>query len=535
MSTEVSEKPIAAAADDDDDDESPNVSEANIEKAMRFWKHSSLQSIPSDQKRQYLRERGVTDQEVFLAWERIATLEETSSSSTSPASSSPKFHTSSEIETTHPPNAQQPRPQHLNSNSTNNYHPNYPAPTYPSSSPPPYYGQQHAEFEPEGPLTMVQGASLVTLGGFIGLAAAAGSRWLNGGDFHLFPKPSSADHPRMVSEQRSLFLQRLESKVEDDEEEEDDDDDDDNDESIFLQDNMVDQEIAAALVQEKLLQQVEIIAENLKANVQVQEKVLQKLSSQGTSLTDQSMNFLRQHESSSKEQDESTNDSLTQESLLRIWKELVELRADLKVHSTSDDKDTTTLFANLNRCLEQINSVVRSKEESKAVEVIEIQPTVKEPLPSITLKQDEPDDPPTDESTNNDNVDNKKLSLTLRDSIRILAEQNDDATQFKVGCQLLYLYIINLTKNRDNPRYRKIFTCNDSFQKVMALKGGEEFLLSVGFSPSEGFLEWLPNDIKEGHAIQKLNEAAEALELLKSGTPSKELTTSVMAVLSSEK
>ena len=46
--------------------------EANIEKTIRFWSHPALRSIPSDQKRSYLHERGVTDSQISKAWERIA-------------------------------------------------------------------------------------------------------------------------------------------------------------------------------------------------------------------------------------------------------------------------------------------------------------------------------------------------------------------------------------------------------------------------------------------------------------------------------
>ena len=34
---------------------------------------------------------------------------------------------------------------------------------------------------------MLQGVSLVALGGMVGLTAAAAARWLNGGDFQLLP------------------------------------------------------------------------------------------------------------------------------------------------------------------------------------------------------------------------------------------------------------------------------------------------------------------------------------------------------------
>ena len=151
------------------------------------------------------------------------------------------------------------------------------------------------------------------------------------------------------------------------------------------------------------------------------------------------------------------------------------------------------------------------------------------------------------DNVDGNNKDDDDTCYTLREAITILAEENEE-TALRVGCQLLYLYIINLLGKPENQRYRKIFTCNDSFQKVEVLKGAKHVLMAVGFVPMDGgFLEWTPppttttsnnnnnNDPEEeGLAMEKLREAASALGILKSGKKSKELTKKALAVLSSD-
>ena len=501
---------------------SSDLSEANIQKAIRFWRHPSLTEIPSDQKQQYLRERGVTDEEIHKAWERIAESEqETPPTNSSPSQSQPQA----------PPLNKYSDPYSQNTSSQQGNDSNF-RPNYHQQPPPPYYGGNYPpqQNEEDSPLTMAQGASLVTLGGFIGLTAAAASRWLNGGDFQIFPKPRIGADPRTVAEQRSLFLQRLEQE---DDEEDDEEEEDEDDEIVFMQDNGVDHEVAAALIQEKLLQQVESIAENLKANVEVQEKVLKKLS-QGSSITDQSMTFLREQRSTSSASEKRN----PQETLLKLWAEMVEIKSELrslhveKLEDASQEKARTVLVS-LENCIDELKASILCNTDN---------PPEPNSQPSAThqtqVLKSETNDKPKEASEGDENKVSAEIPHTLRDSIRALAEQNE-ATALRVGCQLLYLYIINLSGKPDNPRYRKIFTCNESFQKVETLKGGKELLYAVGFSSSDekgSSLQWLPDGTVEEEtvAMAKLKEAASALSILKSGKSSDELTASALAVLSSE-
>jgi hypothetical protein len=101
----------------------------------------------------------------------------------------------------------------------------------------------------------------------------------------------------------------------------------------------------------------------------------------------------------------------------------------------------------------------------------------------------------------------------------------------------LYLYIVNLSGRPDNPRYRKIYTCNENFKKVENLHGGKDFLYSLGFEERDTFLEWLPDADQdlEDVTIEKLKEAAAALSIIKSSKQSSdELLESVLATLTPE-
>jgi hypothetical protein len=488
--------------------------EANIEKAIRFWQHPSLMDIPSDQKRQYLNERGVTDEEIHKAWQRIAESEVATNSATNASTGGG--------ETTPP---LQPQTAPIQPDTFQNQLPPTSRPTYPpnyAQSSPQYYGQHPPQEEDDGPLSLVQGVSLVTLGGMIGLTAAAASRWLNGGDFEVLPGPK---YPPNAKEQRSLFLQRLEAEQQQEEDGMEEEEEDD----VFLDSNEVDEEVTAALVQEKLLQQVESIAENLKSNVEVQEKILKKLISNGSSITDQSMNLLRSKDSGTDEEEH-----FNQSGVLKLWIELVEIKAELRslynatalreTNAELEEQAKTTL-GNLEKCIEQINSRVGTTRTTETA-VPATNPPLTASTPSTQPLSDVSEPPDAEEE-------DEPIAHTLKESIRVLAEKND-ATALRVGSQLLFLYIVNLSGMPDNSRYRKIFTSNESFKKVEVLKGAKELLFAVGFEEQAGSLEWLPNGTPEEEALamEKLKEASAALGILKSGKQSNELTESALAVVS---
>lgn len=507
--------------------------EANIQKAIRFWNHPSLANISSEEKRGFLHAKGVTDAEIHKAWERIMENDAPTSVSTKNTVNATANSAASTIASQGAQNLS--TPQYNPNLNTPGQHANmYPQSTY---AQPPYYNSQYnsqypqlQEMEEEGPLTLMQGASLVTLGGFVGLTAAAAARWLNGGDFELFPGPR---YPSSIAEQRSLFLQRLEAEREGGEEEEDEDEDEE-----YEEEGGVDQEIVAALSQQKLIQQVESIAESVRANTAVQEKILKKLTSTGGSITDETMGFLRK--SDSKIKDTKTEDEKSDVQL--IWKELVHIQAELRslnnamnnsMKGKKSDKRLESTLTNLDNCIAAITKKILSpsEDESNTKPPSPTTPKIDDIKPALTTPTESPDaiEKAVEELKTKDETATTPNSIV--DSIRALVEKND-ATARQVGCQLLLLYVANLSGNPTNPRYRKIYTSNESFKKVDQLVGGKELLKALGFEEKGNNLEWLPDGTpeQESATIDLLKKASEALRILKSGDKADDVINSALAV-----
>ena len=80
---------------------------------------------------------------------------------------------------------------------------------------------------------------------------------------------------------------------------------------------------------------------------------------------------------------------------------------------------------------------------------------------------------------------------------------------------MLYLYCKNLSKNPTVPRYRKIYTNNNSFKKKVGnLVGAKEFLSALGFVERANFFEW--SETSPGTQSQ-LDFALVALEQIQKG------------------
>ena len=532
---------------------STNDDEENVKKAVRFWKHPSLRDIPTDQKRAYLHEKGVTDAQIHEAWERIVEEDEKSDVTTAGISNSaipssqPSLPQQSQTHYSTPTNPFQHESPYIYQHPSHGYHQN----------------GLHPREEEESPLSFVQGSSLVALGGVVGLGAAAAARWLNGGEFKLFPPPTNLS---ITTEDRRLVLQdsRIGSHENSDEEEdfmgEEEEEDDMGDEE---EDDEIDYEedVAISDVQEKMLQHIESLSDTMKSHVGMQEKILQKLSKNNSGITNSSMDLLR---SSSSTKDKRESEKVE---LMKVWAQLVEIKSEIvglcRDTSTSngdrqswEDHLTATLSrlgscmdkveasleingdtltttknsapnsSNLNLALATTNETTDSKADSS------LSPATVLPIMAPTEMQITPSSIPALEEMD---PSIPQVTYSLRESIRKIAEENDPI-ELRVGSQLLYLYIVNLSGKPDNPRYRKIFTCNESFQKVDNLIGGKDLLFAVGFEEIMGCLEWLPNGSTEQESlkIDELKEAAAALSILKSANKSADLTESALAAVSSD-
>ena len=112
----------------------------------------------------------------------------------------------------------------------------------------------------------------------------------------------------------------------------------------------------------------------------------------------------------------------------------------------------------------------------------------------------------------------------LEDAIKTLGSSSNSVDDLKVGAQMLYLYCLNISKNPTVPRYRKIYTNNNTFRKKIGiLVGAKEFLSAVGFVERTNFFEWSQSADDASLATKsRLDFALVALELLKNGTKPKE-------------
>lgn len=530
----------------------PSPAKVKLDQAVRFWMHPSLGNVSSDEKLNYLRHRiGLTDDEIHGVWDRVLQDETESSHTTNPPSlqrnqplqtqqSNPPLNASTLVHSQRPPIT-----------TSHVVPPTYPS--WPTSSP--YYPQPPEMNAPTHP-GMVP--LWLTLGGFLGVAAAAAVRWLNGGDFCLFPPPqllsvpsnamqdepvaSEPEHGRLSSSNQQLGQPCLPEDYE-------------TDYDLLEEEETSPMANGVKHQQEEswLARQVQSLTQTMETHVRFQERLLQVLANE---TTNRSMNLLV-----SKNTNEKANDTPeTKALLLLLWTKLVEIRVELSnLHLTlASSAATTTAIGRtsqeddgavqriqhtldeLESCIRQLNntSTMTIATNSEAVQVgvksdadITAVPQLQQQIQNELDVTEQPDD---------------MLPLrdlpSLKDVIRTLAENNFPAA-LRVGAKLLYLYVIHLLSNPHVPRYRKIFTANESFAKVQQLQGGVDLLRAVGFVERDNCWEWQSSE-HDNHPnykdalLERLREAAAALSILKSPTQNSEspeqTTAAALAVVANE-
>ena len=432
---------------------------AAIDKGVRFWTHPSLLQVSADEKMQYLRSRGLSENEIHRVWEKV-------------------------VDNTNPQTVASP--QLL-------YQPEQPktipvtSPT-PYNPPPPYCESPQHNYDSESAYDI---PILLTIGGMLGLTAAAAVRWLNGGDFCLLPP---ATRQGDTNEATGILEQsrNIETCVSKDDEEED--------ETAIEDEECI---VSPADDHNHGMKQVIRV---LETHCNQQERILQQLSNFTTKqATDQSMNLLR-------------NSGTSREALA---KQLTAIKAELTTIAVAIRQPETTTFGKswekrLEESLQQLEECIRQRQQEtmgpvSSDAVVHVESTSAFKTLVATKQETSPGKP-----------------LSLREAIRTLAEENESSL-LREGAQLLYLYVINLSSHPHVPRYRKIYTSNESFQKVEQLVGGKKLLLALGFVEKPNCLEWEGSESEE--EMTYLKEAAAALSILKSATPSGVLATNALSVL----
>ena len=625
-----------------------SIQEATIEKILRFWNHPSLQHVSPAQKQEYLEQKGISKEQMFQAWDRLV-----ASSTENGAANHTGSSNASAINPLQPqpqPQPQQVQPQTPNqaiSPYNNNYvsHSNAASSHRPNYSYDDYYNNQHppAAEDPAVFATDDVGASqmamVATVGGFLGLFAAAAVRWLNGGDFVLFPSPSRSQQvdERTTNAGRVMRLQSNinasdDNAMEDvptieEEEEGEEDSNDENSKEEDEEEDTTDADLARYLspdranantnartpdVLQQVLTQFTAFSEAMQQQVILQQRMLQKLNSasstSGPNVTDKSMQVLRRSNTngSSSEEKEEVIQAVpaTNPANLMMWYKLVEIHAelsclkrDLGVAESNDTDDQTIrksrnvtkeVEARLQDTLQRLNTVLEDfqstaiekkkekdgksscsnegKEEKSQVGTASGSPAATASTEESTSAEDDDKRPVSpqrdteemgngnqtpplqstvvgtdkDASNNDSGTDSSDPPhLNLRQAvINLIRENTDDPAMLKTGAQIMFLYVNNLTKNPHVPRYRKVFTSNESFQKVDKLKGARAFLFSLGFVPKNNnkLLEWPPppqeqtNDNEDNNPLSSqdkdalvkayhLPEAADALKVIKAIKP----------------
>jgi predicted transcriptional regulator len=523
--------PSSSPNDNDDHDK--------IEMAMKFWNHPALQNVSSAEKRAYLHERGLTDAHIHKAWDRI--MEQAPESNDVLAQNISKAPPSNLL----PPVAPSTNDPYAAAVSPYSRQPQLQqqpyAPSYPQPQQQPQYSPAYNSTEEDDvpALTVAKGLSLVAVGGMLGVTAAAAVRWLNGEDFELFPSAlqnkirqqqeeaaAGADEMDQEQEQRSIDLQEYyERQGADDTEKypyEDDGECDDNEDRQLLEDKM-----------EQLLQAVS-------KNTETQETLMRRLAN--STFTNQSMDLLRNSQQTPKREPNprQVDQELLLSQLTEIQKDLTKLTETLASTSNDNSQEWKDESA---RILEKLTKSMEHLNVKTAPEIDDSAPSTIEAASEATTLP--PDFSPSTQGVGRsvDDFVGKAVAATptaascktLYDCIRQIASGND-ATTLKVGTQLLYLYLVNLSGKPENQRYRKIYTSNQSFPKVESLVGGRELLNVVGFEMDQGknVLQWVPSESPEDEAaaLVLVKEAVTALGVLKSGIPSAELTERALSKLS---
>lgn len=374
--------------------------------------------------------------------------------------------------------------------------------------------------------------TLVGVGGLLGWTAAAAYRWLNGGEFSMFPPPPSTTTLTAIGTNNTAAT--IHGEAASSRHDADAGQNRPVGHSYHASSssthwngnhNHTVQESARSDATEKLAEQVQRLIAALQKQSEEHRELVKRLSQQNdTRKTNESMQrLLREQQQQQKIENVNSNATVAETAAtMAVFCKLAEIQVELaSIQRTVKDSpvDTEKWDDRLDATLEQIQSCLSKlnpENKDSSASIFDATPTrpkmpwmhestTSEGVNNKTENLDETEGPPTTTNTN-----------AVADAFRQLVLENDP-TQLRVGAQLLYLYAINLANHSKIPRYRKIFTSNESFQKVNTLKGGRELLRALGFEDADNWLEWKPgNEEEEAYYLSQLNEVSVALGILKS-------------------
>ena len=518
----------------------PIIDEDNIQKAISFLRNNEIRDVSPSEKRKYLTTKGINQDEIDTALDRLATA--SAATTTDRAAQGGSLNRDEGRPYQH---RQQQNQQHYQQQ-PNQYggppHSTGPLPQYQNHMQPPHNSMNNmGNFRPEegGESSFLSFSSLA--GGFcMSTFCLAAVRWLNGGDFVLFPPP--------VAEGRYIKQDNNETQNEDDNE--DGETTDHLDETSYNSQGSGDPDISMILNGtanhesgvhgnnqeqssfEDLVMEVKALSTTINSFREEQDRANRVATAQlGKGVTDDAMDFLRQQKPPvvQKKGDVAAIDKKDVSRITCLITEMVEELSQVKDSlddvtvedensNTENDDDKKTDHTELSSKIDiaigkgrEILALVKSPDESSSNK---IQPQQAPPAehendekdsdqdPNNTaqeekgIKDDDEDKtesdstPAVDDSSGESSDINQNSNDDLEEALKTLS-QNNESEELKIGAQMLYLYCKNLSKNPTVPRYRKIYTNNNSFKKKVGnLVGAKDFLSALGFVERTNFFEW---------------------------------------------
>ena len=458
----------------------------------------------------------------------------------------------------------------------------------------PYSTNSYGSMPPDQDMHDKSSFSLTSwVGGFsLGIFGLAALRWLNGGDFVLFPPPTASDHqiekeigPRNIStgaksgnepedEELTSYLGDIE---ECDEETGDEYDLDDEALSSILNGASNAQNLHPAYVQpssyDDLVSEIRALSSAVHSYREEQERSNRAAAAKvGAVVTDDVMDFLKKDKSKSKNDDKVLLVKSQVENINVILKEVCDDLNALKTSLTSpneenqgegDTKSNSDSLTNIENMIAKLQNAVgcfepANNEDTKIAPSTEIKPSTNLPNEELALspnadssidqnalieleqndelliksdgamqspspashdhceKEKKTGEVDKDQNAPCDQQQPEVQDGEVEQALRTLSNENS-GEELKTGAQMLYLYIMNISKNPTVPRYRKIYTNNSAYKKVGNLRGADELLSAVGFVKKPNFYEW--SQPKDSMDMQSLLELAlVALDLMRKGT-----------------
>lgn len=431
-------------------------------------------------------------------------------------------------------------------------------------------------------------------GGFsLGIFGLAALRWLNGGDFVLFPPPTASDHQiekeagardissgteRGINEHEDEEVTSYLGDIEECDEETEEYDLDDGALSSILNGASNAQNHHPANIQpssyDDLVSEIRALSSAVHSYREEQERTNRAaVAKVGAVVTDDVMDFLREDKNKSKDEDTVMLVKSQVENINVIMKEVCDDLNSLKVSlsrvneenrggdGTKSDSDVLT---NIESIIEKLQTAVgcfelANKEDNKVAlsngvkssshlpnDEIALSSLVDSSIDQIAhveLKQthdskqisygaEQSSSSPShdnsekeqktgqvdkDQNAPCDEQQQEVQNVEVEQALRTLSNENS-GEELKTGAQMLYLYIMNISKNPTVPRYRKIYTNNSAYQKKVGnLNGADELLSAVGFVNKPNFYEWSqPKDSMDTQSLLEL--ALVALDMMRKGT-----------------